>query len=120
MLPQRPIKAILEDIVPLNQQQREAKGELEACINELMLEADECARLRESMADKLTRTANALKGPPPPDTLHSWHDLPEVAAKALAPVSTLEIDRLKKRLLVGERVIYEIARELIAMRGHRR
>lgn len=32
------------------------------------------------LADLLTRTADALKGPPPPLTSHSWHDLPEVAA----------------------------------------
>lgn len=31
------------------------------------------------LADLLTRTANALKGTPPPLTSHSWHDLPEVA-----------------------------------------
>jgi hypothetical protein len=100
-----------EDVVP----------RLKDRINELMLEADECAKLRESMADLLTRTANALKGPPASLSQHSWHDLPEVAAKALAPVSTLEVARLKEHLpFVGERVIYEVARELIAMRGYRR
>lgn len=33
------------------------------------------------LSDLLTRTANALKGPPPPLMSHSLHDLPEVAAR---------------------------------------
>ena len=53
----------------------------EARIAELLLEKEESARLRESMADLLTRTANALKGKPKPLCQHSWHDLPEVAGK---------------------------------------
>ena len=35
----------------------------------------------EQLTDILTRTANALKGPPAELTEHSWHDLPEVAKK---------------------------------------
>jgi hypothetical protein len=37
--------------------------------------------LRERLADILTRTANALKGTPPPTVFHSWHDLPAMAAR---------------------------------------
>jgi hypothetical protein len=52
-------------------------------IAELETEQHEDHCLRESMADKLTRIANVVKGPPPPLTLHSWHDLPEVVEKRL-------------------------------------
>lgn len=50
--------------------------------------ADEAA-MRERLAAILTRTAAALKGEPTPLTVHSWHDLAEVAAalrNALAEV----------------------------------
>lgn len=40
--------------------------------------------LREKLADILTRTANALKGPPAENALHGWHDLPEVAERLQA------------------------------------
>lgn len=55
----------------------------EARIAELEAEVEEDHSLRESMADKLTRIANIVKGQPPPLTLHSWHDLPEVVERAL-------------------------------------
>ncbi len=50
----------------------------------LRAEVEECDQLRERMADILTRTANALRGDPGPDTAWSWHDLPELAAAAVA------------------------------------
>lgn len=40
--------------------------------------------LRERMSDLLTRVANALRGEPGPLAAHSWHDLPERAAAAIA------------------------------------
>lgn len=43
-------------------------------------DAEDTQRLIDRMSDLLTRTANALKGPPEALHLHSWHDLPEVAA----------------------------------------
>lgn len=64
---------------------------LEAEVRRLNAEVE---NLREDLNDMsgtmarmealLTRTANALKGPPPPMTAHSWHDLPELAAAAMA------------------------------------
>jgi len=51
----------------------------------------ELAALKEENADyeklvtllgkRLTDTANALKGPPPPDSIHGWHDLPVLAER---------------------------------------
>lgn len=45
-------------------------------------EIEACERLRGRMALLLDRTANALNGKPPRNTMHSWHDLPEKAAAA--------------------------------------
>lgn len=42
--------------------------------------------LRERLADILRRTAVALRGPEPPLTRWSWHDLPERAAAAIAAI----------------------------------
>ena len=47
----------------------------------LRVDADECDALRAKLADTLTRTAEALKGPPPPLHAWGWHDLPEIASK---------------------------------------
>ena len=47
--------------------------------DEARAEADECHDVRERMSALLTATANALKGPPPPLTLHDWSDLPGLA-----------------------------------------
>lgn len=44
-------------------------------------EVTEYVRETGVLADLLTRTADALKGPPPPLVSHSWHDLPQVAAR---------------------------------------
>lgn len=43
---------------------------------------EEQDQLREKLADLLTRIAAALKGEPEPNTLHSWHNLPELARAA--------------------------------------
>jgi hypothetical protein len=47
-------------------------------------ESNEDDALRDRMADLLTRTAAALKGPPKPLHLHDWADLPDVATKVVA------------------------------------
>ena len=47
-------------------------------------EIDELTAQRDKLADILTRTANALKGEPAELSLHSWHDLPEVAQQLKA------------------------------------
>lgn len=50
-----------------------------AQIAELRAEVDEDDRLRGRLEEILTETAAALKGPPPPLTMHDWSDLPAVA-----------------------------------------
>lgn len=47
-------------------------------------EIEELTAQRDKLADILTRTANALKGQPAELSLHSWHDLPEVAQQLKA------------------------------------
>ena len=51
---------------------------------------DENEALRERMADLLSRTAVALRGPEPPLTRWSWHDLPERAAAAIAAIDVMQ------------------------------
>ena len=69
--------------------------------DELMQEAaDEIERLtqgvregddlRERMAGLLSRTAVALRGPEPPLTRWSWHDVPERAAAAVAAIDVMQ------------------------------
>ena len=47
-------------------------------------ELQETDELRGRLADILTRTADALKGPPGPLMRHSWHDLAEWATELRA------------------------------------
>lgn len=58
---------------------------------EALIELAEERTLRERLADICTRTARALRGPPPDGTLWSWHDLPDLAAKATA-TPTLDVE----------------------------
>lgn len=51
---------------------------------------DENEELRGRMADLLSRTAVALRGPEPPLTLWSWHDVPERAAAAVAAIDVMQ------------------------------
>ena len=46
--------------------------------------------LRERMADLLSRTAVALRGPEPPLTRWSWHDVPDRAAAAVAAIDVMQ------------------------------
>lgn len=46
-------------------------------------DVDEYDTTNRRLSELLTGVANVLKGPPPELTLHSWHDLPEVAAELL-------------------------------------
>ena len=54
------------------------------CVHEMRAEIEELDALRETLADILRRTAVALRGPEPPLTMWSWHDLPERSAAAIA------------------------------------
>lgn len=64
----------------------EAADEIQRLTDELR-EGDE---LRERLGDLLRRTAVALRGPEPPLTLWSWHDLPERAAAAVAAIDVMQ------------------------------
>lgn len=46
-------------------------------------EAFECHKVKQRMAGLLNRIAAALKGDPGPHRMHSWHDLPDLAAQAM-------------------------------------
>lgn len=66
---------------------RAAKAEVSALQGELAearAEADDTDTLVARMGDLLSRTAVALKGPEPPLTRWSTHDVPEVAATVVA------------------------------------
>lgn len=41
---------------------------------------DEATAINEKLGALLTRIADAVKGPPAPNTAHGWHDLPELVA----------------------------------------
>ena len=57
---------------------------------EALDEIDELHDLRDRMADILSRTAIALRGPEPELTRWSWHDLPERAAAAIAAIDVMQ------------------------------
>ena len=59
-------------------------------IEELRHDLAENEALRERLSDLLTRTANALRGDPPPLTLWPWHDLPDRAAAAIAAIDVMQ------------------------------
>lgn len=52
---------------------------------------DEYEQLNGRLGDLLARTADALKGEPEPDSLHSWHDLPEIAAALRAQLADARV-----------------------------
>lgn len=53
-------------------------------------EVDEFCDLQARLGDLLAGTAAALKGAPAPLTMHSWHDLPEVAQRVYDRMVWLE------------------------------
>ncbi len=57
-----------------------------AKVQQLVTDLEEESALREKLGSILTRTTAALKGPPPPRTLHDWSDLPKVATRLKAIV----------------------------------
>lgn len=92
--------AIHEAQVPFDNEQREWADDLRfaaaeiarlrARVAELEAERDDDDALRERMSDILKRTAIALRGPEPPLTAWSWHDLPERAAAAIASIDLFQ------------------------------
>ena len=63
---------------------------LVAEVRRLRAEVDEADARAGRFAELLRATADALKGPPPPRSQHSAHDLPEVAAALRAEVDALK------------------------------
>jgi len=59
-------------------------------VERLRAEVAELDELREKMAGILSRTAVALRGPEPPLTRWSWHDLPERSAAAIAAIDVMQ------------------------------
>lgn len=59
-------------------------------IERLQAEVSHGDGLQERMADILTRTVNALRGKPPENGLHSWHDLPERVERLQAELDKAE------------------------------
>lgn len=64
-----------------------AHGVLDGCSAE---ECAVCVHLRDTMAELLTQTANALKGPPREMHQHTWSNLPEIAAQVVTYVCVPE------------------------------
>lgn len=92
-----PVEARLADgLGPLVERLRSyaaGPGDVESAADELLRLQDEVAELdamREQLADLLSRTAIALRGPEPPLTRWGWHDLPERAAAAVAAVNVMQ------------------------------
>lgn len=59
-------------------------------IERLNTEVAELDALRDRLAELLTGVAVALRGPQPPLTRWSWHDLPERAAAAIAAIDVMQ------------------------------
>lgn len=59
-------------------------------VDRLKAEVAELDALRDRLADLLTRTAVALRGPEPPLTRYSWHDIPDRAAAAVAAIDVMQ------------------------------
>ena len=62
----------------------------EAEIARLTAEVAELDALRDKLADILRRTAVALRGPEPPLTMWSWHDLPERASASIVAIDIMQ------------------------------
>jgi len=71
-------------------------GEDKARVLELADYLEMTERVRDVMGASLERIANALKGPPEPDSLHGWEDLPELIEQLMkergAPLPTTSGD----------------------------
>jgi len=83
--------------------------ELEAAEKALRAEVDEADARAGRFAELLRATADALKGPPQPLALHSWHDLPEVAAALRAEVERLRAMRDALKAPIARRVAPSVA-----------
>lgn len=58
-------------------------------IAKLKRDLEDADRLRERLATLLTEIAAVVKGPPPPDVMHDWSQLPRLVADMKAEVHDL-------------------------------
>lgn len=79
----RYFEAVHQELAPLAR-------ELEREVARLTAELRQGDELRERLGGLLSRTAVALRGPEPPLTRWSWHDLPERAAAAMAAIDVMQ------------------------------
>lgn len=71
------VKALEDELAAVKAERLHAVSTLSEQVDEASFDD----RVRERMADILTRTADALHGQAPKDGLHSWHDLPELVVQ---------------------------------------
>lgn len=72
-----------DDLLAESEMQDAEIARLESERDAALRDLEEESALRERLAEILTRVALALKGPPPPLTLHDWSDLPALAVESL-------------------------------------
>jgi hypothetical protein len=77
-------------------------AKLQAQRDEAMRDLGEVHALNERLAMLLTGVANALRGDPKPGTGHSWHDLPELAARVMADRYVLREDAFVRAMKSGK------------------
>lgn len=80
------LQATLNAVRLLHAAHRDDAAEIES----LRTEVAELDALRDKLSGLLSRTAVALRGPEPPLTRWSWHDLPERAAAAIAAIDVMQ------------------------------
>lgn len=90
--------AVWEGVRRIEAGRREATAEIER----LKAELDEVHAANDRLGGILRRTAVALKGPEPETGLHSWHDLPELAAQMKAELADSREHRLGWAAEVGK------------------
>lgn len=80
----------IADPVQAEAHKAEVYEQMAARIAELEKDAEEVFATGQRMAQLLTGVANALRGAPDPLSAHSWHDLPERAAAAIAAIDVMQ------------------------------
>ena len=78
------VKALEEELASVKAERLHAVSTLSEQVDDLV---------RDGMADILTRTVNVLRGNPPENGLHSWHDLPERVVQLRNTRDALEAER---------------------------
>lgn len=84
------------------------RDQLRAEVKRLTGDLREGDELRERLGDLLRRTAIALRGPEPPLTRWSWHDVPELVRDVVA-----ELDRKRGPIRTSEVIDWKLTTEQI-------